>query len=213
MSRPAVFMDRDGTVSQEVGYVVHLDRYALLPRSVEAIRRINEAGFAAIVATNQSGVARGLFSEALVEQVHRRLQEWLADGGARLDGIYYCPHHPREGNGAFTGPCDCRKPRPGMLQRAAAEHGLDLSRSYMIGDTGRDLGAGAAAGATPVLVLTGYGRGELEHLRHRWTAEPAFIAEDLLEAVTWILARHAERPAGADAPAPRRGADPQGSAR
>jgi D-glycero-D-manno-heptose 1,7-bisphosphate phosphatase len=202
VSRPAIFMDRDGTVSQEVGYIVHLDRYALLPRSLEAIRRINAAGFAAIVATNQSGVARGLFSEELVGQVHRRLQDWLADGGARLDGIYYCPHHPREGNGPFTGPCDCRKPRPGMLQRAATEHGLDLGRSYMIGDTGRDLGAAVAAGATPVLVLTGYGRGELEHLRHRWTAEPAFIAEDLLDAVTWILARPAAGAPGATADGP-----------
>jgi D-glycero-D-manno-heptose 1,7-bisphosphate phosphatase len=189
MGRPAIFMDRDGTVSQEVGYVVHLDRYALLPRSVEAVRRINAAGYAAIVATNQSGVARGLFSEERVEEVHRRLREWLAAGGARLDGIYYCPHHPREGQGPWTRRCDCRKPLPGMLRRAAAEHDLDLARSYMIGDTGRDLGAGAAAGATPVLVLTGYGRGEIEHLRHRWTVEPTFVAEDLLDAVQWILAR------------------------
>ncbi|MGD8376623.1 MAG: HAD family hydrolase [Acidobacteriota bacterium] len=193
MSRAGVFMDRDGTVSQEVGYMVHLDRYALLPRSVAAIRRINAAGMGAFVATNQSGVARGLFSEDLVRAVHRRLEEWLAEGGARLDGIYYCPHHPREGEGPWSIGCDCRKPRPGMLRRAAAEHDIDLSRSYMIGDTGRDLGAGAAAGATPILVLTGYGRGELEHLRHRWTAEPAFIAEDLAEAVGWILEREGRR--------------------
>ena len=193
MSRPAIFMDRDGTVSQEVGYVVHLDRYALLPRSTAAIRRINEAGMAAFVATNQSGIARGLFSEELVGAVHRRLQDWLAEGGARLDGIYYCPHHPREGKGEWTGPCECRKPRPGMLQRAAAEHDIDLARSYMIGDTGRDLGAGAAAGATPVLVLTGYGRGEREHLSERWPAQPAFVAEDLLEAVEWILDRGRRR--------------------
>lgn len=193
MSRPGVFMDRDGTVSQEVGYMLHLDRYALLPRSVAAIRRINAAGMGAFVATNQSGVARGLFSEDLVRAVHRRLEEWLAEGGARLDGIYYCPHHPREGNGPWSVACECRKPRPGMLQRAAKEHDIDLSRSYMIGDTGRDLGAGAAAGATPILVLTGYGRGELEHLRHRWPAEPAFIAEDLAEAVGWILEREGRR--------------------
>jgi D-glycero-D-manno-heptose 1,7-bisphosphate phosphatase len=194
MSRQAIFMDRDGTVSHEVGYMIHADRYALLPRSVEAIRKINRAGFASFVATNQSGVARGLFKEELVHQVHRRLRDWLAEGGVSLDDIYYCPHHPREGGSAFTGPCDCRKPAPGMLHKAAREYDVDLSRSYMIGDTGRDLGAGAAAGATPILVLTGYGRGELEHLRHRWSAEPSFIAEDLLDAVEWILRREGLEP-------------------
>jgi D-glycero-D-manno-heptose 1,7-bisphosphate phosphatase len=189
MSRPAVFMDRDGTVAHEVGYMVHPDRAALLPRSAEAVRRMRALGFATFVLTNQSGVARGLFSEEMVAEVHRRLQERLAASGAQMDAIYYCPHHPREGSGPFTGPCNCRKPGPGMLLRAAEEHDLDLSRSYMIGDTGRDLGAGAAAGAVPILVLTGYGRGELEYLRHRWKAEPAFVAEDLLDAAHWIEQR------------------------
>jgi len=189
MSRRAIFMDRDGTVSQEVGYLTHVDRYALLPRSVEAIRRVNASGFAAFLVTNQSGVARGLFTEELVQQVHRRLEDWLDEAGTHLDGIYYCPHHPREGGSVWTTVCDCRKPRPGLLRQAAAEHGIDLSSSYMIGDSGRDLGAGAAVGATSVLVLTGYGRGELEYRRGLWTAEPAYVAEDLLDAVEWILAR------------------------
>jgi D-glycero-D-manno-heptose 1,7-bisphosphate phosphatase len=189
MSRRAVFMDRDGTVNLEVGYLVHPDRAALLPRSLEAVRRLKRAGFATFVVTNQSGVARGLFTEDLVNQVHQRLEDWMTQGGAPLDGIYFCPHHPREGGGPLTGPCDCRKPSPGMLFRAAEEHDIDLARSYMIGDSGRDLGAGAAAGALPILVLTGYGRGELEYLRHRWQAEPAFIAEDLLDAANWILER------------------------
>ncbi len=191
MSRPAVFMDRDGTVCHEVGYMVHPDRHALLPRSAEAIGRLRAAGFATFVMTNQSGVARGLFSEEMVGEVHRRLRERLGASGVDMDGIYFCPHHPREGRGPLTGPCQCRKPAPGMLLRAAEEHDLDLSRSYMIGDTGRDLGAGAAAGAVPILVLTGYGRGELEYLRDRWSAEPAFIAEDLLDAADWILEREA----------------------
>lgn len=192
MSRKAVFMDRDGTVNHEVGYMVHPDRSALLPRSTEAIRRLRAAGFATFVMTNQSGVARGLFSEEIVEEVHRRLCERLAASGVGMDGIYFCPHHPREGKGPLTGPCQCRKPAPGMLLRAAKEHKLDLSRSYMIGDSGRDLGAGAAAGVVPILVLTGYGRGELEYLRDRWGAEPAFIAEDLLDAARWILEREAQ---------------------
>ncbi len=189
MSRAAVFMDRDGTVNHEVGYMVHPDRAALLPRSTEAIRLFREAGFATFVMTNQSGVARGLFTEDLVEEVHRRLQERLAAGGAALDGVYYCPHHPREGNSQWTGPCTCRKPRPGMLLQAAKEHDIDLSRSYMIGDSSRDLGAAAAAGAVPILVLTGYGRGELEYLSHRWKVQPTFVAEDLLDAAHWVLQR------------------------
>ena len=189
MSHPAIFMDRDGTVSQEVGYLTHLDRYALLPRSVDAVRKINRSGFASFVVTNQSGVARELFTEDLVRQVHRRLESWLASAAVHLTAIYFCPHHPREGKGAWTKICDCRKPKPGMLRRAAAEHDVDLSRSYMIGDTGRDLGAAAAVGATPVLVLTGYGRGEFEHQSHRWTAQPAHVADDLLDAVLWILQR------------------------
>ena len=189
MSWPGIFMDRDGTISQEVGYMVHLDRYALLPRSIEAIRRLNRAGYPCFVITNQSGVARGLFTEKLLHQVHDRLHQWMAEGGARLDEIYYCPHHPREGSGELTGPCDCRKPGGGMLLRAAEKHDIDLSRSYVIGDSGRDLGAAKTVGATPILVLTGYGRGEREHLSHRWTTDPAFVAEDLLEAVDWLLER------------------------
>jgi D-glycero-D-manno-heptose 1,7-bisphosphate phosphatase len=191
MSRRAVFMDRDGTVSHEVGYMVHPDRSALLPRSAEAIRLKRDEGFATFVMTNQSGVARGLFSEDMVGEVHRRLRERLAASGVEMDGIYFCPHHPREGKGPLTGPCQCRTPGPGMLLRAAEEHDIDLARSYMIGDTGRDIGAGAAAGAVPILVLTGYGRGELEYLKDRWKAEPAFIAEDLLDAAHWILEREA----------------------
>lgn len=189
MSRPAVFMDRDGTISEEVGYVNHLSRYRLLPRSLEAIRLVNEAGLLAVVTTNQSGVARGYFSQALVEEVHARLRALTAAGGARLDAIYYCPHHPAEGSPPWRAVCDCRKPKPGMIQRAAREHDIDLRNSFVVGDSVVDIEAGATAGVPGVLVLTGYGRGLVEHQRERFRTPPAHTADDLLDAVRWILER------------------------
>ena len=189
MSRPAVFMDRDGTISEEVGYVNHLSRYRLLPRSLEAIRLVNEAGLLAVVTTNQSGVARGYFSQALVEEVHARLQALAAQGGARLDAIYYCPHHPAEGSPPWRASCDCRKPKPGMILRATREHDIDLAHSFVVGDSVVDIEAGASAGVPGVLVLTGYGRGLVEHQSERFKTRPAHTAGDLLDAVRWILER------------------------
>jgi len=187
--RRAVFMDRDGTVADEVGYVNHASRVRLLPGSASALRRIREAGLLSVVVTNQSGVARDYFEETVVHQANQRFRDLLAAEGASVDAIYYCPHHPREGAPPYRRDCDCRKPRPGMLLRAAEDLNIDLSRSYMVGDGVVDVGAGRAAGATTVLVLTGYGRGHLEHRRDRWTVEPDHIAEDLGAAVDWILAR------------------------
>lgn len=191
MTRRAIFLDRDGTISEEVGYVNHLSRYRLLPNSLEAIRRINQAGFLAIVTTNQSGVARGYFSEDLVRQVHDRLLAWVSEAGARLDAIYYCPHHPTEGRPPLRADCECRKPRPGMIRRAEREHGIDLARSYVVGDSRADLEAGAAAGVPGVLVQTGYGRGLVEHQKETLTVPPLHVAEDLLEAARFILEREA----------------------
>ena len=189
--RPAIFMDRDGTICQEVGYVNHVSRCALLPRSAAAIRRINESGRLALVVTNQAGVARGYFEEPLIGQVHERMRGLLAEGGARVDGIYYCAHHPTAGEPPYRAACDCRKPMPGMLLRGAREHDVDLARSWMIGDSRKDIEAGHAAGTGTVMVMTGYGRGEWERRSGPWDAEPAHTAEDLLEAVEWILTREA----------------------
>jgi D-glycero-D-manno-heptose 1,7-bisphosphate phosphatase len=182
-------LDRDGTLADEVGYVNHASRVRLLPGSAEAVRRLRDAGFLAVVVTNQAGVARDYFEESLVHQAHQRLTDLLAREGAALDGVYYCPHHPREGKPPYRRDCECRKPRPGMLWQAAGDLGIDLGRSYMVGDGMVDVEAARAAGVVPVLVLTGYGRGHLEHRRSRWTVEPEHIAEDLLEAVNWILSR------------------------
>jgi D-glycero-D-manno-heptose 1,7-bisphosphate phosphatase len=187
MSRPAVFMDRDGTVCEEVGYVNHVSRSRLLPRSAEAVRLVNEAGFFAVLVTNQSGVARGLFDEALVRAVHEQLAQSLASAGARLDAFYFCPHHPREGHPPYRVECECRKPLPGMLTRAAREHDLDLGASWMVGDSLVDLEAGAAAGASTVHVLTGYGRGLVELQPQRFKVQATHTAPDLLDAVRFIL--------------------------
>lgn len=187
--RRAVFLDRDGTVAEEVGYVNHASRIRLLPGSAEAVRRLRDAGFLAVIVTNQAGVARDYFEEFVVQQANRRLEELLQQEGAALDGIYYCPHHPREGAPPYRQDCQCRKPRPGMLRQASEDLGIDLSRSYMVGDGLVDVGAARAAGVVPVLVLTGYGRGHLEHRRSRWTVEPEHISENLSEAAEWILDR------------------------
>jgi D-glycero-D-manno-heptose 1,7-bisphosphate phosphatase len=192
MPLKAIIMDRDGTLCEEVGYVNHVDRIRLPERSIEAVVRANRAGYAAVVVTNQAGVARGYFAEDLVHRVHDRIRERIEARGGRLDAVYYCPHHPDVGEYRYRKTCNCRKPRAGMLERARDEMGIDLERSYMIGDSIRDIEAGHAVGATTVLVLTGYGRGELEYRSSGWKVRPDHVAEDLLEAVEWILERDGE---------------------
>ena len=187
--RPAVFIDRDGCLTEEVGYVNHVSRIRLLPRSAEAVRRLNEAGVPAVVVTNQAGIAKSYFSEAVLDAVNEEARRQLAAGRARLDGLYVCTHHPDEGEPPFRADCDCRKPRPGLLLRAARDLDLDLAASVVIGDKMSDVATARAVGAAGVLVLTGYGRGEWEHRRHLWTDKPDHVADDLLEAVEWALAR------------------------
>lgn len=185
--RPAVFIDRDGTLTEEVGYVNHPSRLRLLPRAAEAIRRINAAGHAAVVVTNQAGVARGYFSADVLRATNEALVEQLKDAGAYLDGIYICPHHPTEGEPPYRAACDCRKPAPGLLRRAAQELGLDLTASAMIGDKSSDLVPARTVGARAILVLTGYGRGEWEYRRAELPVAPDYVADDLLGAVDWVL--------------------------
>jgi len=189
LRRPALFMDRDGTLSHEVGYVNHVSRFRLYCWSVDAVRLINRSEFLAVVVTNQAGVARGYFPESVIDDVHASMNHSMQAGGARLDAVYFCPHHPSVGEPPYRLDCDCRKPKPGLLRRAAEDLGLDLSRSVMVGDKPSDVEAGQAAGAAGVLVLTGYGRGEWENQRHGWTVEPDHVADDLLDAVEWALVR------------------------
>jgi D-glycero-D-manno-heptose 1,7-bisphosphate phosphatase len=185
-ARPAFFIDRDGCLTEEVGYVNHPSRLRLLPRSAEAVRRLNRAGVAAVLATNQAGVARGYFSAEVLEATQEALRAQLAARGAQLDGVYVCTHHPDAGAPPYRARCQCRKPGPGMLLAAAADLGLDLGRSVMAGDKLSDVATAHAAGARGVLVLTGYGRGEWEY-RAPGGVQPDHVASDLLDAVEWAL--------------------------
>jgi D-glycero-D-manno-heptose 1,7-bisphosphate phosphatase len=191
-TRPALFMDRDGTLSHEVGYVNHPSRFRLYPWAVEAVRAVNRAGWLAVVVTNQAGVARGYFPESVFEEVQTKLAQEVAAGGARIDALYACLHHPDVGVPPYRVECDCRKPRPGLLRRAEAELGADLNRSWVVGDRHGDLQLAWNAGARGALVKTGYGRGELEYLAPAWPRPPDLVAENLLEAVERILSRTAE---------------------
>ena len=191
--RGAVFIDRDGTLIEEVGYVNHLDRLRFIPGAAEAVRRINDQGLLALMVTNQSGIANEILDIPLLDRIHERLAAHLSAKGARLDGIYYCPHHPSASDPRFRMECACRKPRPGMLLKGAEDHGVDLGRSYFVGDSVHDMAAAREAGVTAVLVLTGYGRGELEFRVRPRGLEPAYVAEDIGDAVGWILRRERER--------------------
>jgi D,D-heptose 1,7-bisphosphate phosphatase len=184
MKRRAVVLDRDGTLIKEAGYLDRLERLELYPYTIDAIRMLNRAGFVVVVATNQSGVARGLLDESFVEETHRHLDTILATGRARIDRWYYCPHHPDGTRAEYRRDCDCRKPLPGLLKRAALDLDVDLARSFAVGDRWHDVEAATAAGATGILVNTGYGRTQGDGPRG---VVPAARVENLIEAVSWIL--------------------------
>ena len=185
--RSAIFLDRDGTLNEDVGYLDRLERLTLFPWSLDAIRLLRRAGFAVVVVTNQGGVARGLVSESFVAEVRRVVDDRLAAIGERLDGHYCCPHEPHAPIAKYRRECDCRKPRPGLLHRAARELGLDLARSVVIGDKWSDVQAARAAGAGAVLVRTGYGRSQ--EGTPPAGLRPDTVADTLMDAASWILRR------------------------
>ena len=178
--RHAVFLDRDGTVAEDVGYLNHLSRFHLYPYSAAAIGRLNAANVPVVIVTNQAGVARCYFPEALVQHVNERMIAELAAQGARVNAVYYCPHSSEDG-------CACRKPLPGMLERAAREHQLEVRGSWVVGDRCGDMELAFAAGCRSILVLSGYGRGEYEWHHASWGRQPEFIVENLQDAVEIIL--------------------------
>ena len=196
----AFLLDRDGTVSREVGYVNHPSRLVLLPRTAEAIRQARAAGYLCVLVTNQAGVARGYFSEDLVHATHTVLEEQLADHDTALDGIYYCPHHPSAGEPPYRADCRCRKPRPGMLLQAAADLDIELARSVVVGDKISDVEMAHSQGARGILVRTGYGLGEEAYGQAKWTTRPDHIADDLLDAVRWVLEVDDPRRGGREEP-------------
>jgi D-glycero-D-manno-heptose 1,7-bisphosphate phosphatase len=182
----AIFIDRDGTLNEDIGYVSTPDELILYPWAAEAVSLVNKSGFKAVVITNQSGIARGMYSEETLRAIHERMIEELAREGARIDAVYYCPHHPEVGDAHYRIECDCRKPGTGMLDAAAGEHNIDLKRSFVIGDKSSDIMLAENAWARSALVLTGYGRETLAH-PERWPCHPSFVAENLLQAVKQIL--------------------------
>jgi D-glycero-D-manno-heptose 1,7-bisphosphate phosphatase len=185
--RPAVFFDRDGTLTVESDWVRCAQEIVLVPGAAEAIARVRRAGYAAVVVTNQSAVARGLISESELAAIHAELAARLERSGARLDGVFACPHHPTEGLGEYKRDCDCRKPKSGLLVRASRELDLDLDRSWIVGDAERDLLAGVRLGVRGVLVGTGKGAAERERLIAD-RAAPAYFAADVRAAAELILA-------------------------
>jgi D-glycero-D-manno-heptose 1,7-bisphosphate phosphatase len=187
MKRRAVFIDRDGTISDEVGYVNHPSRFRVFPYSAAAVKLLNDNCWLAIVITNQAGVARGYFAEDMIHTVHDSLKESLESEGATLDAIYYCAHHPSVGEPPYRFDCDCRKPKPGLIRRAAEDFSIDLEQSWMVGDRYSDVELARNAGVKSAFVMSGYGRGEWEHQRSSWTQQPDLVAEHLLAAVKSII--------------------------
>ena len=183
--KPAVFLDRDGTLIDDPDYLDHLDQIAIYPWTADALRLLRRAGFALVVITNQSGVGRGLFPESFVGEVHARLDAELARGGASIDAWLHCPHHEASNDPRYRLACDCRKPKPGLVHRAAEALDLDLSRSVVVGDRWSDIGLARAVGAAAVLVETGAGarqaRRPVDGLR------PDVVLPSLAEAASWII--------------------------
>ena len=184
-TRIGVFIDRDGTLNEEVDYVRTPEQLRMIDGAATAVRRLNDLGVITCLISNQSGVARGFLSEKDLEAVHKKLGDELERYGARLDAIYYCPHHSTAGREPYNIECDCRKPKPGMLRQGEREFGLDLSRSFVVGDSIVDIQAGLAVGATTVLVLTGYGQSSLEASKEI-NLGIGKVATNITEAVEFI---------------------------
>jgi D-glycero-D-manno-heptose 1,7-bisphosphate phosphatase len=184
--RPAIFLDRDGTINEDVGYLTDVAKLAIYPYAPDAIRLLNRAGFAVVVVTNQGGVARGRMTLAFVEATHRRLDATLRSAGAFVDQWYYCPHHPEGVVPSLSGPCGCRKPGTDLPRAAASDLDLELSRSWVVGDHWRDVQMGHAVGARAILLRTGHGRDQ-EALRPAGQRVEA-ICDNLMAAVGTILA-------------------------
>jgi D-glycero-D-manno-heptose 1,7-bisphosphate phosphatase len=186
-SRRAVFLDRDGTIIEEVGYLDRAERVEFYPYTIDAIRAFNRAGLAVVMISNQSGVARGFFTETIVDHVHARMAAMLAEGGARIDAYYYCPHHPDGKVAGYARPCDCRKPGRGLVDRAVREFDVDPARSFVVGDRWLDVALARAVGASGVLVRTGYGMSVEQQRPDDLTADA--VVDNLIAAASWILGR------------------------
>jgi len=185
--RPAVFIDRDGTINEQRGYINHISQFVLLPGVGKAISLLNKNNHTVVITSNQSGVARGYFPIQLVKEIHGLMELKLTKDNAHIDRIYFCPHHPDGVVPEYSRECDCRKPNTGLIKKAKAELDIDMETSYVIGDRLLDIEFANNANLPGILVLTGYGKGELKYVVPHKSIKPAYVAEDLLRAVQWIL--------------------------
>jgi len=171
--RKAIFLDRDGVINKEVNHLSDPNNFEFIEGSIEALKILKQKGFLLIIITNQAGIARGLFTDETLKSIHNKMNKRLKQDGVELDDIFYCPHHPD-----FSGPCDCRKPNPGMIFNAKSKYNIDLNNSFMIGDTLKDIQTGIAAKCKTVLVLTGYGKEEQKNIS---SIKPDMIFKNLKE--------------------------------
>lgn len=193
MKKQAVFLDRDGTINTDIGYLNHPDQLELIPNAALAIKLLNNAGFTTVVITNQAGIAKGLLHEALIPEIHKRLSALLNKENARIDRFYYCPHHPEAAVEQYRIACQCRKPLPGLVLQAARELEIDVQHSYVVGDKSCDMELAHNVGAAAIMVLTGYGVRELTRHREANLKPPRYIASDLYDAVQFILNNSSEK--------------------
>lgn len=187
-SRPVVYLDRDGTLNVEDGYIRQLERLTLIPGAAEAVKRLNKANVAAVLVTNQSGAARGYYPESHILDLNKRLVSLLEKEGAYLDAVYYCPHLPDGVVEEFTSACKCRKPEIGLVEKAVADDAsLDKNRAYVVGDKSTDVELAHNIGGKGVLVRTGYGEQVLDGT-YQWPVKPDYVASAITDAIDWILA-------------------------
>ena len=187
MKKPAVFIDRDGTINEQLGYINHLSRFVILPGVSEAVRLLNKNNWWAIIVSNQGGVARGYYPLELVDEIHAFLKSTLKEQGAIIDGIFFCPHHPAGILPEYSSKCACRKPETGLIDKAREAFDIEMSNSYVVGDRHVDIELASRLNLKGVLVKTGYGLGEMEYIIPEKRLKPHHVAEDLLDAVKWIL--------------------------
>lgn len=186
MKKRAVFLDRDGTINEDVGYPNDYRKIIIYPYSFDAVKKLNRTGFLTIIITNQSGVGRGLIEEKNLHDIHQKMRADFSKHDAYIDGIYYCPHYIFSTNPIYRKDCSCRKPNTGMALKAASDFDIDLQRSYLVGDKVEDILFGLNIGATPILVLTGFGQKSLLPLKEK-ESQPEHVAQTLIDAVDWIL--------------------------
>lgn len=179
----AVFLDRDGTIIEDIGYLCAPGQIKFIPGSIAAIKSLKDAGYKIVVITNQAGVARGLVTEDMLQTIDKVMHKSILSSGTHLDGIYYCPHHPEHGAFPYKRECECRKPHPGLLKKAQKDLNIDLAASFMIGDKASDIEAGQRAGVRTVFVNSGPHQDQLAKL----TQQPDHLAADLRAAAAWVL--------------------------